>query len=248
MPKVTAFPDDNEDSVAVAADNSRIAVSDGASESFDSRRWSRLLASAFVENGNADRAWVSQTVARYEAILRPFLDNASGLAIRAAVERGSYASLLGLERLPDNHGVRVYAIGDSVAVLLLRNERGDVTRIASVPYRDSRDFRRRPELISTNQKHNHFTHAMDFPASHECCWLQRQRDTIEILCMTDALAEWAFRQEEDGEPAWDVLLNMRTTGQYEQLVFAARESRKMHVDDTTLVVVRCSFAFDFTEL
>jgi hypothetical protein len=247
VPKVFEFPGDNEDSVAVAPNGLRIAVSDGASDSFDSRRWSRMLASVFVEDATADAVWISRTVAHYETVMQPLLETVRSPAVQAAVERGSFASLLGLERLADNRGVRAYAIGDSVAVLLSGSNNENVTRIDSFPYRKSREFRQRPELVSTNRRLNRFANAPEFPASHERYWLQGKRDALEILCMTDALAEWAFRQEEDGLSVWRELLQMRSESEFVRLVASARESRQMRVDDSTLVVVSCPFCYDFTE-
>ncbi len=247
VPKVLDHPSDNEDSFGVADDGLRAALSDGASDSFDSRKWSRLLASSFVSDSRADLRWVRSVVSRYQNELQRYLSEVNSWAVQSAAERGSFASLLGLERLPDNRGIRVHAVGDSVAALIVVNDDGTASRIDSFPYKCSGEFRQRPELLSTQMAHNGFAERAQFPASHERCWQWGKQEDLSILCMTDAVGEWAFRREEEGRPVWWHLFNTRDEADFTRLVTEARAADGMRRDDSTLLVVSCPYCYAFDE-
>lgn len=245
MPKVPGYDTDNEDSVAVGVGGLQVAISDGASESFDARRWSRVVADNFVAEPRFDNEWVTRTVQRYTAFLQALLAITGSWAVVSAAERGSFASLLGLQRLPANRGVRVTAVGDSVAVLLTKKACSRFALGASFPYSLSHEFRRRPQLLATNPALNAFCTESAFPMSHQTDWLLGVHSELTILCMTDALAEWAFRQQETNQPVWDTLAGMTDCRHFEQLVTGAREKKVMRHDDSTLVVVTCPFLYSF---
>ncbi len=247
VPKVLDHPSDNEDSFAVAEDGLRAALSDGASDSFDSRKWSRLLATAFVRDPKADLTWVRCVVSSYQSELHGYLSEVKSWAVHSAAERGSFASLLGLQRLPDNRGVRVHAVGDSVAVLIVVNDDGTASRIDSFPYTCSNEFNQRPELLSTQMAHNGFAERAGFPASHERCWVWDKQESLLIICMTDAVGEWAFRCEEDGRPVWQQLFNTKNEADFARLVSDARTAGEMRRDDSTLLVLSCPYSYAFNE-
>jgi len=249
VPKVLDFPDDNEDSVAVAPTQLRLAVSDGASDSFDSQTWSRTLANSFVysERAALDAEWITSALAVYRGFLNRVLQHNDSWAVHSAAERGSFASLLGVEQLPDNHGLRLYAVGDTSAVLLGRNEDGILYRIDSFPYTASAEFRQRPVLISTNTAHNGFAMQSSFPETSQRSWPQGREQELRFVCMTDALAEWAFRCEEQGHDVWGRLFLIRDEAEFCRLVVDAREQGEMRCDDSTLVVAEALFAYGFGE-
>ena len=94
VPKDLSFPDTNEDAYEIAPDAGKIAMSDGASESYDSRAWARLLACRFVENSQIDHRWLAEAITEYTTRV----DYASlSWSKQAAFERGSFATLLGIE-------------------------------------------------------------------------------------------------------------------------------------------------------
>jgi len=68
-------------------------VSDGASVSFDSASWSRILARRFAQHPQFDPDWVAQAIADYAKLhdrdSLPWMQ-------QAAFDRGSFASLLGV--------------------------------------------------------------------------------------------------------------------------------------------------------
>jgi len=61
VPKELASPDFNEDFFSVDIGKRRFALSDGASESFDSKTWAQLLTNRFIENPELSPDWLSTT-------------------------------------------------------------------------------------------------------------------------------------------------------------------------------------------
>jgi hypothetical protein len=65
VPKEPSFPDAIEDAYKLAPDDGRIAVSDGASESFDSKTWANLLAERFVQHPQLSQRWLDDAISDY---------------------------------------------------------------------------------------------------------------------------------------------------------------------------------------
>jgi Protein phosphatase 2C len=232
IPKDPAFPDDNEDSYAVNADAGRIAVSDGASESFDSRTWAELLANRFVRHPVLNQSWLRSAVVEYSD--RNDRESLSW-SKQSAFDRGSFATLLGIRHFEKRGAVDVVAIGDSLGVLLDGHEFVD-----SFPYVRADEFRQRPELLCTKETLNGFFASREFQSERRRTWSVGNKLAPVLLCMTDGIAEWALRRAEEGRPVWTDLMAIRTESELETLVLRERHAKTMRVDDTTLVVA--SFA------
>jgi len=114
------------------------AVSDGASVSFDSAAWSRILARRYAQHPCFDDTWVAAAIAAYAELhdrdSLPWMQ-------QAAFDRGSFASLLGVTDRGDRQ-VAILAIGDSLAVLC----DGDRV-VASFPYEAPEQFDANPQLL-----------------------------------------------------------------------------------------------------
>jgi hypothetical protein len=145
VPKDAEYP--NEDQVCYDEDHQVFLISDGASESYNSRLWAELLVNSWlaVRPKRSPLRWFDRALAGYES--RSPREQMSW-SEEAAYERGSFASILAVE-LQGTKGVRVTAVGDSTAVLV------DAGRIRdSFPYQRPEQFRSRPHLISTIRWHN----------------------------------------------------------------------------------------------
>ncbi len=137
--KQAAEPHLNEDAIACAHVKGIYAVSDGASESFASRRWARVLVSRYIRRPIIDDAWVAHAISAYHMA---FDRAAMSWSAQASFDRGSFATLLGLRF--DTLGVSVLGIGDSLAVL------DDGVEIRTTfPYSEPEQFRANPLLLST---------------------------------------------------------------------------------------------------
>jgi hypothetical protein len=218
--KQATEPHLNEDAIACSDVRGVYAVSDGASESFASRRWARLLVSRYVRRPSIDWAWVAHAIAAYNtAFDRP----AMSWSAQASFDRGSFATLLGLQF--DGSGVSVLGIGDSLAVL----DNGSEIR-ATFPYSDPEQFRANPLLLSTIQDRNNAILGADFSAY----WRLDGVDLPKVFCMTDAIGAWLLAAREE---RMERLRAVRTGPAFVKLVEAARADGTMRRDDTTLVVI-----------
>ena len=148
VPKQPGDGDRNEDAFRWRPSERALALCDGATESFDSRLWARILARRFVRDRDVTPAWVSAAIKVFRRLHKPA---ALSWSRRAAYDRGSFATLLGVETEADGSVARLVAVGDTVAVLL-----DGPKVVASFPYESAEDFRRRPALLSTRPEHNKF--------------------------------------------------------------------------------------------
>lgn len=229
IPKEPAFPNDIEDRLEIADDNSRVVISDGASESFDSKTWARILTSNYVKQTELNEDWLNNAITQYESC---FDLTSLSWSKQAAFARGSFATLLAIDQSFGADTVKIISVGDSLAVFL----DGDQL-LESFPYVQADDFQQQPELICTNPLSNTFVSLENFPPKHQKIWFLQGRITPIVLCMTDALGEWALRHWQENDPRWDQLTHIRDVTQLESLVMQERETKNMRVDDTTLVSI-----------
>ncbi|GAP66860.1 hypothetical protein MBSD_n2175 [Mizugakiibacter sediminis] len=223
-------PETNEDAYAFSVDRQRLALSDGASESYDSRLWARLLAGKFADDPRFDQEWIESAVAAYQAE-HDFA--AMTWSQQLAFERGCFATLLGVEHDAVNHRLSLFGVGDSVAVLLVGVE---VVRAWPLDHPDR--FKERPTLLSTLRAHNEFTQAPDFGSLARIELDLAPFPEPKLLCMTDALGEWTLRMASDDPGRLADLLAIRSSEQLTSLVVAERDAKRMRVDDSTLAILK----------
>ena len=137
-----------------------------------------------------------------------------------------------MEIFPDRSSVNILSVGDSLAVLLDGDECAD-----SHPYTRPEDFKQKPELFCTKTSHNAFFSNPLFFSQHLKIWKLQEIKTPILLCMTDALGEWALRNAIEGTPKWQELSSITKISQLESIVMPERERRRMRVDDVTLIVI-----------
>ncbi|MDR2100811.1 MAG: hypothetical protein LBP40_08325 [Campylobacteraceae bacterium] len=224
--KEELYPEAIEDYFAISDDLMVIAVCDGASESYDSKNWAKLLSSKYVKEPNLSEQWILNAIEEY---LNKYDFSSLSWSKQAAFNRGSFSTLLGLQ-FHDDAIMDIIAIGDSIAVLI-----DDMEYIDSFPYKTSNKFQERPSLVSTNTDNNHLIVESGFA---NCVrWDLRDKKSCKILCLTDALAEWALRNHEKGSPVWDKLLNIRECSDLHKCIVDSRIKKDMKVDDSTLITL-----------
>jgi len=234
VPKDTRFLGRVEDVFCVSLKRSslRIALSDGASESFDSKEWAMILTRCFLKFPSFKKEHLQKALDEYKQLHD--LTNMSWSQM-AAYERGSFATILGINYKKQKNVLDIFAIGDSVAVLLCPEE-----KIFSFPYSQANDFKKRPELLSNDMQHNFFFDSNNTASRFRKTFRNINRKQSLLLCMTDAIAEWAFQSAENGFPVWSKLSSIREQRIFQELVLEMRRSGKMRSDDTTLITVSFS--------
>lgn len=232
VPKDFAHLDSNEDAYGLDFELKRFAVGDGASESYDSKTWARMLVDKFISEPAISQGWLDDAANDY---LAKFDQARLSWSQLAAFERGSFATLLGVTIADDSRTARILGIGDSIAVLL----DGEAI-VDSFPYKQSPDFQQRPELFSTSPAHNMFLSASNAISRYVCEWQFDGLVSPMILCMTDALGEWALRNVEEGKIGWSALSVIEDQDVFEALIVEERRTKNMRIDDSTLITLTFS--------
>lgn len=216
--KQASEPHLNEDAAAYSNVSGVYAVSDGASESFASRRWARVLVARYLRRPIIDEGWLTRAIAEYNAA---FERAGMSWSAQAAFDRGSFATLLGLRFVPS--GVSILGIGDSLAVL---DDGAEIS--ATFPYVEPDQFRANPLLLSTIHDRNAAILDSDFTAHWHLHGAHR------LYCMTDAIGAWLLSNRSDRMAR---LRALRSRAEFVTLVEAARADGTMRRDDTTLLVI-----------
>jgi len=229
VPKDSFFPMSNEDTIKINCEVNKISVSDGASESFNSKLWSEILTDQFIKSVNIDLNWINDSIQIYS---NSFQLNDLSWSKRAAYERGSFATLIGLEYFKSENIVKTIAIGDSLIVLI------DEDKIVDTHlYKNQFQFQNHPELISTNIFLNDVFFKNDFNEIHYKSWNLNEFKKPLILCTTDALGEWLLKNIEENNEKWKKLLEFSDLSSYEEFILLQRQEKLIRTDDTTLVVL-----------
>ncbi|WP_321868080.1 hypothetical protein [Paraburkholderia tropica] len=229
VPKEFASPEANEDALSLSDDGTRFALSDGASDSFNSKLWANQLARKFLADPGLNAEWLAAALADYAAAH----DLASmSWSKQAAFERGSFATLLGGEYFPEHHAVELLGVGDTVALLL---DAGDL--VCAWPLDDPDRFQERPSLLSTVARHNDFLMSGDFRTKHVKIVQLAELRAPRLLCMTDALGEWVLRSLRDQDSGVFDLLSLKSEEQLAELVLRERAAKRMRIDDSTLLAL-----------
>lgn len=219
----------NEDAYAFSSKLARLAVSDGASDSFDSKTFAELIVNLFIQNSNITKDWL-------QVLINDYNNNDNYLDLswskQAAFERGSFASLLGVSINKEEEIINIVAVGDSLAILLDQNK-----YIKSYPYTKSEDFNQRPELFSTLFQHNNFALTEDFSITHNVTWAFSEYLNPLLLCMTDAFGQWVLKNEENNTSLLEIISNIRSIEKLQEVVQMARNSKDIKLDDVTFIII-----------
>jgi hypothetical protein len=223
-----------EAAAAVPLNGFRCAVADGATETSFSGAWANLLT----------RRWCEvQDINKFLEIL-PILQAEWASQIESVplawyaeekARAGAYSSLLGLafseETAKDDNqvGWRAVAVGDSC---LFQITNGDVK---SFPLSRSEDFNSRPFLLSTTPL-NADELAENLLIENGSCTLN---DVFYL--MTDALACWFLRRQEEGQDIAESLLDLDSPEMFQRIVEGQRVAKDtegqpyLRNDDVTLL-------------
>lgn len=219
----------NEDQSCELPTGTACALSDGASVSYDPRAWAGILARRFTENTVVSFDWLQAAITEFRTAhdreTMPWMQ-------QAAFDRGSFATLLGIEFSPDWRAARVFAVGDTLLAFV---DLGQVVR--TIPYVQSDDFDRSPQLLSTNPLENGWLDKDAISSAwHELNIASHEAPTL--LLMTDALGRWLLDQPDVSRVS--TLLNIPSEQEFRDFVEGERAAGRLKRDDTTLVVIGVS--------
>jgi hypothetical protein len=218
----------NEDAAVVSAKQYRIAIADGASESWESGPWAKTIATAYIRTLPEPATFPEwMTAVRQQA---PQSQSQSWYAEAKQLD-GSFATLLGLnfEAAPDG-GIkwRSVAVGDS-CLFHVRNGK----LLAKFPLENSSDFSNAPQLIGSR------------PTSllPDAEWFAGRAELGDrFFLLTDAVAEWCLRQTESNVNPWTEIQRVTTSSQalstFPDWVQYLRDAKTLRNDDSTIVSVQ----------
>lgn len=227
----------------------RAAVTDGVSASFLPSRWAEIIAAAYVEqpfNGpyefitwltNCSAEWYRWTEQEW---LLPLLKQATGIQQEQAywqreIARGAETTLIGCSLAPQQLKtgeviVHVDAIGDSNFFFVHPVEVGPWPYKA-FPLKSAEQFGANPDTLPTALQY--------IDGTWEYVKMQKYRVVPGdyLILATDALAEWILTALDRGQNPWSELLEIRDEQAFRTFVEQKRASGRMHLDDTTMLVI-----------
>jgi hypothetical protein len=237
LPKLGSGPETNDDAARAidlpsgrrrwfrTVEGMRLAVADGATQSFLAGRWAELLVGAALEGPidgfgtrvdrlrlgwpdeleryRTERAEAGRPLAWFE---EPKLADGAASTVLVVEVRNGVAEL--------------GAIGDSIAVLV---REGHV--IDSFPIDDPSAFGNHPTLVRT---------VSDAPEPQIHRWELRRGDHIVVV--TDAVGAWLLSRAAEGSVA-SLLDDLTDESRFGELVRREREAGRLQDDDATVAVM-----------
>jgi serine/threonine protein phosphatase PrpC len=224
VPKDTANPQLNEDAWAQNNSLTCFALADGASESFDSKTWARLLVDKYVSDCAFSPDWVADAVQAYS---RQYDFDKLTWSAQHAFARGSFSTLLGLSLGANDTDLDVLSIGDCLAVLVRDGE-----ILHTFPFTTPEQFDERPTLLSTSGPSNALWAANNFFGSASTTWQAEPGDIV--YAVSDAVGRWVLELPREGKDISQVLAELQAET-IETMFQELRETRKLKLDDWTVL-------------
>lgn len=228
-PKDLQEPSSNEDQFCFSDDGLRLGLCDGASESYNSQLWAKIISRKFSANPSFGPEWLSDVLSEY---ISAHDFPAMSWSQQSAYERGSFSTLLGIDFDPIHRVVDILAIGDCLALLV------DEDRfIDAWPITDPERFKDHPTLLATLAQHNGFIAETRFCEKSVKTIHLNEYVNPRLYCMTDALSEWALRHALASTNGLERLSSLMTEQELCELVVEERAAKRMRVDDSTLIIL-----------
>jgi hypothetical protein len=226
LPKADTAPSECEDSIAIDISRLRFAVSDGATEGFDSRRWARYLTRAWVSpsSGALDTFdFIDRVRALGERLEEKWAGRRLPWYLEEKASAGAFAAFLGLQITPE-WTWSALALGDCCLII----ER-DRTLAQAFPLSSPDDFSNRPILVASKT---------DRDASKQALRLGQgvclPGDTF--LLMSDAIACWYLGHATSNRELLDDFHSaLCDTSALVALMARERTSRRLRNDDVAVI-------------
>jgi hypothetical protein len=224
--KLGELDTDNSDSYCVNWDNRTIAISDGASRSYDPRTWAEALTRNFTQNYPPLTAESIEKIASSQNIVTP--DTLSWNEEELMIN-GSHATLLtvgSMQKRKKTITFAVHSIGDSILIICDKN--GHISN--AYPHVATDNFPIRPAL--TSNKAPYFRGKPEERASLKI----NAGETMYL--MTDALARFVARNKTAQIDLLFPFLKKQDQKLFFEWALEKRNSSDIEDDDLTLVEVK----------
>lgn len=230
VPKRGHKIEEYEDAAAGHGLTGRFAVADGATESAFAGPWAQALAEAFVQNPVPPGRWSDWL----SGVRQRWLDLVGAQEwpwyVEEKFQQGAFATFLGLELSPIELAWEWNAV--AVGDCCLFHLRGENLR-CSFPVENSGEFGTQPELLGSRSA------GSARPRDHRARGRARPGDSF--LLLSDALAQWSLRRQENGLPPWrelrDLLTVVDAQAIFQAWVEARWDAKELKTDDITMLAV-----------
>ena len=220
------------------------AIADGATQSFYSSIWSKLLVDYFCENPQIDKnnwqewleliqqKWLEEVKAELEKAKSG--NNFAWIEIYNGLERSKSATstFIGLQFIENQ--AKISIVGDSCLFIFQGNQ-----LIQTYLLKKSTNFNDRPGYFGSRSKNNddYEPEFLDIELKYK-----QHSDKLYFVLATDALAEYIFKYTEQQRDILTTLLKINTEQEFENFVKSARHNGtiKMKNDDVTLMILEVS--------
>ena len=239
VPKELDFPKSNEDFFCINDKGNSCALSDGASESYDSKSWAKILCNNFSKQSKRKligRFFNTKQLRKLLNVSRSefhnlFSNKTLSWSQQAAFKRGSFASLLGV--IDHGRSLEILSIGDSLALWQSQNKTVNTHLLSEVA-----EFDKPPLLISTNKieeelflkKENLFRHSIKI----------KKNDIYDdsLYLMTDAIGKVILKFIKEKNISYALKILKTDEAEFKQWVISARSKKQIKTDDTTKIWIK----------
>jgi serine/threonine protein phosphatase PrpC len=224
--------------------NNCFAIADGATQSFYSSIWSKLLVDYFCENPQIDKnnwqEWLELIQQKWLEEVRAELEKAKSgnnfawIEIYNGLERSKSATstFIGLQFIENQ--AKISIVGDSCLFIFQGNQ-----LIQTYLLKKSTNFNDRPGYFGSRSKNNddYEPEFLDIELKYK-----QHSDKLYFVLATDALAEYIFKYTEQQRDILTTLLTINSEQEFENFVKSARHNGtiKMKNDDVTLMILEVS--------
>lgn len=222
----------NEDSFAFSDDLTKFILCDGASESYNSQLWARIICDSFITNDDIDEEWLTNAAKKY---VQEHDFNAMSWSQQSAYQRGSFSTFTSISVDSINKKIITRLFGDSF-IFFFKKIQGDYKYL---PTFNIPDFHLNPTLLSTKVDLNR---DIDFKKTNSNHYLEipilPNDESIIAICATDALADWFWQAMSviNHNKLVNIFM-MINDRKFSKLVKFSRNRGNLKVDDTTLVIL-----------
>lgn len=258
--KIKEKDSDCQDSYSLSTDRSRVAISDGATQSFYSGLWSQILCNLYCSwpklishsqwsdwNDAARAQWIEEVNLKLGELKdsgKPsWIECLNGIKLK----KDAFATFIGISL--ENSYLHGICIGDSCAMLVKQSPidpdsegyQGDYSIIRIFPGLWQHSFDSRTTgLSSYNSESNHLPEFFHIP-------VPAGKEDYRILLMTDALAHYVIDMEHRGMSIISSLMSLSTEEEFTQYIDECRKTGLAN-DDATLVIVEITDSANSSEL
>jgi serine/threonine protein phosphatase PrpC len=217
------------------------AIADGATQSFYSSIWSKLLVDYFCENPQIDKnnwqEWLELIQQKWLEEVKAELrkaksgNNTAWIELHNGLElsKSATSTFIGLQFIENQ--AKISIVGDSCLFIFKGNQ-----LIQTHLLQNSTDFNNRPGYFGSRSKNNddYEPEFLDIELKYE-----QQSDKLYFVLATDALAEYIFKYTEQQRDILTNLLGIDSQQNFEKFVEYARhnDTIKMKNDDVTLMIL-----------